>query len=226
MAAFAHAPRLLEDGCRLFVGAVTKNLADIERTLTLVATDQAGVRLRNVPGLRDLLAAFGPVGAVAASILGPDCQPVRAIFFDKSAASNWALPWHQDRTIAVTERLDVEGFGPWTLKAGMHHVEPPENLHADMITLRAHLDAVSANNAPLLVAPGSHRIGRIPQPEIASVVERCGTLAGLAEAGDIWAYSTPILHASDRAAKPARRRVLHVDYAVAELPGGLSWLGV
>jgi hypothetical protein len=48
----------------------------------------------------------------------------------------------------------------------------------------------------------------------------------LAEAGDVWAYSTPILHASERATEPTHRRVLQVDYAVGELPGGLAWLGV
>lgn len=48
----------------------------------------------------------------------------------------------------------------------------------------------------------------------------------LAEQGDIWLYATPILHASDAAKVPQRRRVLQVDFAAYELPNGLRWLGV
>ena len=58
------------------------------------------------------------------------------------------------------------------------------------------------------------------------MVERSGTAICLAEPGDIWGYATPILHASARAEDTAHRRVLQVDYAVADLPGGLEWLGV
>jgi len=42
----------------------------------------------------------------------------------------------------------------------------------------------------------------------------------------IWLYATLILHASDAARVPAHRRVLQVDLAAADLPGGLKWLGV
>lgn len=79
---------------------------------------------------------------------------------------------------------------------------------------------------PLIVAPGSHRLGRIPEADVAEVVSRCGTALCLAEAGDVWLYATPILHGSERAQGARRRRVLQVDYVVGELPGGLKWLGV
>jgi hypothetical protein len=46
-----------------------------------------------------------------------------------------------------------------------------------------------------------------------------------AEAGDIWLYTTPILHASEPASVPGHRRVLQLDFACDELPGGLQWLG-
>ncbi len=81
-------------------------------------------------------------------------------------------------------------------------------------------------NAPLLVAPGSHRLGRIAEVEVADAVRRCGMAACVAEAGDIWLYATPILHASEAARQPARRRVLQVDFAAGDLPGGLDWAGL
>jgi hypothetical protein len=47
-----------------------------------------------------------------------------------------------------------------------------------------------------------------------------GVRACLAWPGDVWVSSTPILHESEAASVPGRRRVLQVDYAVGELPGG------
>jgi ectoine hydroxylase-related dioxygenase (phytanoyl-CoA dioxygenase family) len=108
----------------------------------------------------------------------------------------------------------------------MHHVAPPFDVLARMVTVRVHLDNVPATNAPLLIAPGSHRDGRVPVEAIADVVRRRGIRACVAAAGDIWAYATPILHASDAAAEPTHRRVLQLDFAAEELPGGLEWLGV
>jgi len=46
------------------------------------------VRLHGIAALRPILLPGGPVGAVAASILGPACRPVRAILFDKTATAN------------------------------------------------------------------------------------------------------------------------------------------
>jgi len=108
----------------------------------------------------------------------------------------------------------------------MIHVEPPFELLERMLTLRVHLDPVPKSNAPLLIALGSHRRGRISAPQIPDVVRQHGITCCLAEPGDIWLYSTPILHASDAAVEPLRRRVLQVDYAVEQLPDGLEWLGV
>jgi ectoine hydroxylase-related dioxygenase (phytanoyl-CoA dioxygenase family) len=95
-----------------------------------------------------------------------------------------------------------------------------------MVTLRVHLDDVPADNAPLLVAPGSHRLGLVAEHDIAAAVARCGTQTCLAAAGDIWAYATPILHASAASVGQRHRRVLQIDYAAQALPGGLDWLGI
>ncbi|MEI9889867.1 MAG: phytanoyl-CoA dioxygenase family protein [Caulobacteraceae bacterium] len=188
--------------------------------------DQAGVRLFGVEALRPFLAVNGVVGAIAASCMSGSPRPVRAILFDKTAGTNWSLGWHQDRVIAVGARKDAPGFGPWSRKHGALHVAPPADIQARMITLRVHLDAVPKDNAPLLVAPGSHRFGRIAEADVPETVRRCGVVACLAAEGDVWAYATPVLHASDAAAMPGRRRVLQIDYAAEDLPHGLEWLGI
>jgi Phytanoyl-CoA dioxygenase (PhyH) len=155
--------------------------------------------------------------------LSPAARPVRALLFDKHEGNNWALGWHQDRTIAVKQRKDVEGFGPWTIKAGALHVAPPIELLAKMVTVRVHLDSVDEENAPLLIAPGSHRRGLINERDIDTVVAECGQQVCLANTGDVWLYATPILHASARAANPRHRRVLQIDYSADDLPSGLEW---
>jgi hypothetical protein len=187
--------------------------------------DRAGIRLHGHPDLAGLL-EVGPVAAIATACLGAPARPVRAVLFDKSAGNNWSLGWHQDRTVAVRARCAVEGYGTWSRKQGILHVEPPFEVIERMVTLRLHLDAVPGHNAPLLIAPGSHRLGRLPEAEIAAAVERCGTATCLAEAGDVWAYATPILHASAAVEGGGRRRVLQVDYAASALPDGLEWLGI
>jgi hypothetical protein len=216
-----------DDGAQLFQQALTSDqLQQLQAILSHLPPDHAGLRLRGIEGLTPFLGPDGQIGSCAASVLGNGCRPVRAILFDKTAATNWALGWHQDRTIAVKERAPVDGFGTWSVKSGMQHVEPPFALLSGMVTLRVHIDPVPASNAPLLIAPGSHKLGRIAEEDVKDVVRRCGMVACLADAGDVWLYATPVLHASDAATTPIHRRVLQVDFAVDELPGGLEWLGV
>jgi hypothetical protein len=214
------------DGAELSAGAAAIALAALRNALAPLPSDRAGVRINGVDALRPLLAVDGPIGSIAAATLGPDSRAVRAILFDKTPEMNWSLGWHQDRTISVVKRVDVDGFGPWTRKQGMIHVAPPFELLHTMVTLRVHLDDVPATNAPLLIAPGAHRFGYVPVADIDAVVRTCGIIACAAHAGDVWRYATPILHASEAATQPVHRRVLQIDYSARELPGGLQWLGV
>lgn len=202
------------------------DLPELAAAMDALPPDQAGIRLHGVAALQCYLAPSGSIGMIASKAIGAEAKPVRAILFDKGAATNWSLGWHQDRTICVRERIEVPGFGPWSIKAGLHHVNPPIELLSRMVTLRVHLDDVPATNAPLLIAPGSHRCGRVSESSVAQVVEECGVSACVAEAGDVWAYATPILHASYAATRPDHRRVLQVDFSADALPGGLEWLRV
>ena len=201
-------------------------MGEIEQALADLPADRAGIRLHRWADLAGLLGTGGPVGAVAASALGEKCAPVRAILFDKTAAANWSLGWHQDRTIVVKERREVPGFGPWTVKSGLLHVAPPVSVLEGMVTLRVHLDPVSRANAPLLIARGSHRIGMVPERDSDPVLQASDVIECLAERSDIWLYRTLILHASAASVEARRRRVLQVDYAATALLGGLEFLGI
>ena len=209
---------LARDGAVLHKAAISP--ADLAR-LDQIAPAGAGRRL-SLAGFEEPLQRLT---ALAAATLGPAAMPVRAVLFNKTAQSNWALGWHQDRTIAVESRIEVDGFGPWTRKDGQLHVAPPMSVLAGMLTLRAHLDPCGPDNAPLKIALGSHHLGRVAADAAAETAGGLPILDCLAERGDVWIYSTPILHASDRARVPASRRVLQIDYAAASLPGGLTWAG-
>ena len=54
-----------------------------------------------------------------------------------------------------------------------------------VLTIRVHLDTGPETNTLLLVAPGSHKRGRIPSAEIPEVVRQCGILTCLVAPGDI-----------------------------------------
>ena len=108
-------------GARLFKGALKPCMAELKAALADLPPDEAGVRVHGIEALRPLLASAGCIGAIAASVLGEGARPVRAILFNKSPETNWSLAWHQDRTICVKEKCEVPGFGPWTVKGGMHH---------------------------------------------------------------------------------------------------------
>jgi hypothetical protein len=86
-----------------------------------------------------------------------DAFAVPATLFDKTADANWLVPWHQDLTICVKKKVDVPGYGPWTIKAGVPHVQPPVAILDRRLAVRIHLDNCSERNGALRVLPGTHR---------------------------------------------------------------------
>lgn len=161
--------------------------------------------------------------SLAVAALGPACFPVRAILFDKTPDANWKVVWHQDLTIAVRERRDVPGFGPWSEKAGIVHVQPPADVLARMVTLRLHLDDCGPDNGPVRVLPGSHRAGRLPAEAISQWRNAVAEFACTLPRGGVLLMRPLLLHASSPSTMPAHRRVIHIEYATGELPAGLTW---
>jgi hypothetical protein len=148
---------------------------------------------------------------------------VRGIYFDKSAETNWLVPWHQDLTLAVRERAEVSGFGPWSIKDGVPHVQPPVDLLQRMLTIRLHLDDADESNGALRVLPGSHRFGRLAADRIQEMRARQPDFVGAVSAGDAILMRPLLLHASGRSASARHRRVLHIEYAAFDLPPPLHW---
>jgi ectoine hydroxylase-related dioxygenase (phytanoyl-CoA dioxygenase family) len=185
---------------------------------------QAGIRnlLELVPNVQSL-AQSQEIRSIVESVLGDTARLVRGIFFDKQQAANWKVPWHQDLTIAVKERLDLPNYYPWSIKAGIHHVHPPIAILEQMLTVRIHLDHTDESNGGLRVIPGSHCQGKLASAEIDSWKQSNPTVICNCEAGGILLMRPLLLHASALATIPTHRRVIHLEYASCQLPAGLDW---
>lgn len=196
-------------------------LAESDR-LAIAHPDQAhGIRslLQRSP----MIAAWARSAAVLA-LLPSGMQPVRAILFDKTPATNWKVAWHQDLTIAVQEKRDLPGYGPWSVKDDTVHVQPPMSLLQGMVTLRLHLDDTPESNGALRVVPGSHLGGRLDPTSISHARRSHPEHVCEADAGDVLLMKPLILHASSASTRPGHRRVVHIEYAPADLlDSRLGW---
>ncbi|HEY9127408.1 MAG TPA: phytanoyl-CoA dioxygenase family protein [Acidobacteriaceae bacterium] len=207
----------------------------VETLISALEEEQKADSLRRrgeVFAIRNLLAASTEVRKLAVSaamldlaveILGPEAAPVRGILFDKTPNANWKVPWHQDATIAVSEKIDLEGYGPWSVKAGVLHVQPPALVLERMLSIRLHLDDCDETNGALKVIPRSHLQGRIPESDASQLGSNGPAVVCEALAGDALLMRPLLLHASSPAVSPRHRRVIHIDYAAMTLPAGLNW---
>jgi ectoine hydroxylase-related dioxygenase (phytanoyl-CoA dioxygenase family) len=177
--------------------------------------------LLSVPAVREL-AASRPVREIVGTVLGPRCFAVRGILFNKTEQSNWKVAWHQDLTIAVRERHEIDGFGPWTTKAGVMHVQPPAEIMSHMLAIRLHLDESEPDNGPLRVIPGSHKEGRLTA-DCVGKWEKTNSVTCTIPSGGALLMRPLLLHASSACAVPKPRRVVHLEFAAEELPTGLEW---
>jgi ectoine hydroxylase-related dioxygenase (phytanoyl-CoA dioxygenase family) len=178
--------------------------------------------LEVLPAAREL--AHSPaVRALVEPVLGAGCFPVRGVLFDKTPAAPWKVAWHQDLTVAVRGRVEAEGFGPWSVKAGVVHVQPPARVLEGVLAVRLHLDDCDESNGPLKVLPGSHLSGRLGADDVTRWRERVCPVTCVVPRGGAVLMRPLLLHSSPAPREPRRRRVVHFEYAAAPLPHGLEW---
>ena len=179
--------------------------------------------LLNAVPLVQTLAGSDSIRSLVALGLGSQFQIVRAIYLDKHKDANWKVAWHQDLTITVRDRRDVEGYGPWSMKGGVQHVQPPVFVLENMLAVRIHLDDTDESNGGLRVVPGSHCKGRLSCEDIQALKQSSDCVACIVRKGGVMLMRPLLLHASSAGSLPGHRRVLHLEYSSAELDGGLEW---
>lgn len=155
--------------------------------------------------------------------LSCNAQLVRAIVFNKTPDTNWLVPWHQDKTVALNAKKEISGWGPWSIKDNIHHVQPPLEVLESMLTFRIHLDAADLENGCLKIAVGSQRGGIIEQSKIASVIESSKVQVCEVGAGGLVLMKPHVLHSSSKSSTGGHRRVLHLEYSNYCLESGLKW---
>ena len=176
--------------------------------------------LREVPGCVPLIFTE-KLRSLIREYLGADFFVVKSIYFDKPPASNWFVAWHQDLTISVDKKADLEGFKGWTVKQGQFAVQPPLAILESIYTIRIHLDDTDEDNGALRVIPGSHRKGVIAPGSADWTIEQ--EVICPVPMGGVMIMRPLLLHASSRSTNDMLRRVIHIEFSSGCLPEPLSW---
>lgn len=158
---------------------------------------------------------------IISEYFGNDFFVVKSIYFDKPETSNWFVAYHQDLTISVNKKTELENYGPWTVKQDQFAVQPPLDILENNCTLRIHLDHTNEENGALKVIPGSH-LKKIYRPEnIDWKTEK--ELFCPVQKGGLMIMKPLLLHASNRTTNHHKRRVIHIEMSDRQLPDGIKW---
>ncbi|GAA0562101.1 phytanoyl-CoA dioxygenase family protein [Chitinophaga japonensis] len=198
------------------------NRADTTKETFRKSNDVFAIRqfLKEVPGTFDLIFT-DKLRSVIRQIMGDRFFVVKSIYFDKPETSNWYVSYHQDLTISVDKKVELENFGPWTTKQNQFAVQPPIDILENITTIRIHLDDTDENNGALRVVPKSH-VKKIYRPETINWAEETETTCCVGQGG-IMLMKPLILHSSGRTENKRRRRVIHIEFSDRELPPEIQW---
>ncbi len=198
------------------------NEADTSNCTFRKSADVFAIRqfLKEIPEARELTFNSNLKGIIA-EFFGTDYFLTKSIYFDKPAQSNWFVAYHQDLTISVDKRIELDNYGPWTVKQNQFAVQPPIEILNNMFTIRIHLDNTDENNGALKVVSSSHQ-KNIYRPETINwdleTEINCDVLKG-----GIMIMKPLLLHSSNRTTNNEKRRVIHLEFSNIELPEQLQW---
>ncbi|WP_139422959.1 phytanoyl-CoA dioxygenase family protein [Chryseobacterium mulctrae] len=176
--------------------------------------------LKEVPDVKDLIFNKN-LKEIIKEIFGEKYFTVKSIYFDKPEKSNWYVAYHQDLTISVDKKIQLENFGPWTTKQNQFAVQPPLDILENIFTIRIHLDDTDENNGALKIVPKSHSKG-IYRPETIDWNVETENICSV-EKGGIMIMKPLLLHGSNRTTNGKKRRVIHIEFSDKELPEELNW---
>ncbi|MEO8237997.1 MAG: phytanoyl-CoA dioxygenase family protein [Flavobacterium sp.] len=153
------------------------------------------------------------------NVFGKGYFITKSIYFDKPEKSNWFVAYHQDLTISVDKRIEIEDFENWTIKQNQFAVQPPTAILENNFTIRIHIDKTTKENGALKVINNSHSKGifRVENLKIENE-----TICEV-EKGGIMIMKPLLFHASNKTTNNERRRVIHIEFSNQQLPDGLDW---
>lgn len=217
-AAKSFVGRIAQDGF-----AIVPSVLDDSEILDLAEKIEHSALPHSWAGIRHAMKDRGVVAVahdarllqLGQQVLGDDALPFRATLFDKSPRANWLVVWHQDTALPLRERRDTSGWGPWSIKDGIHYAHAPASALESVLALRLHLDDSHANNGPLRVLPSTHILGVLSDKQLHDLSEKIIAVDCLVRRGGIVAMRPLVVHASSKSQSDQPRRVLHIEYAAS-----------
>jgi ectoine hydroxylase-related dioxygenase (phytanoyl-CoA dioxygenase family) len=158
---------------------------------------------------------------IVRQLFGGDYFVVKSIYFDKPETSNWFVSYHQDLTISVDKKIELQNFGPWTVKQDHFAVQPPIDILKNIFTVRIHLDDTDENNGALKVIAKSHLKG-IYRSETIDWSSEAETICKVPKGG-LMIMKPLLLHSSSKTTNSKKRRVIHIEFSNKKLPEEIQW---
>ncbi len=208
------------DEIEAIIQLITK--ADTTRDTFRISKELFAIRqfLKEIPNIKELVFNEN-LKHIVRHYFGEDYFVVKSIYFDKPETSNWYVAYHQDLTISVDKKLEINDFGPWTVKQNQFAVQPPLSVLENIFTVRIHLDDTDENNGALKVIEKSHAKG-IYRPETIDWNKETEAICSVPKGG-IMIMKPLLLHGSNRTTNNKKRRVIHIEFSNITLPEGLNW---
>lgn len=200
----------------------TINQVDTSKDTFRKSNDLFAIRqfLKEVPETQKLI--FNEkLQKVISELFGKNYFVIKSIYFDKPETSNWYVSYHQDLTISVDKKIELDNFKFWTTKQNQFAVQPPIKILENIYTIRIHLDDTDENNGALKVIEKSH-LKKIYRPENIDWKTEKETTCNVNKGG-IMIMKPLTLHSSSRTTNNKKRRVIHIEFSDTNLPNGLNW---
>ena len=200
----------------------------IEQINTYIQTHQLNTNLRNahqkstaVQGFINELLSTNKLQ----SYFADTPYLTRATLFIKNDKNNWAVPWHQDKVVAVSGIFHDNEWLNWRQKHGIYYVEAPKKVLDRTLTLRYHLNDTDELNGAMLAVENSAENGPLSQADINKILQKTKPTLCRANTGDCWIMKPLTIHASNKSRSNTHRTILHLEFSDYRLPKGIYWAG-
>jgi len=120
------------------------------------------------------------------SNFGFDPMPLRAVGFHKSSEGNWSLPWHQDRIVAMEEKMAFAYVA---------------------------FDEICEGQGGLELAEKTHQFGVISEGKIKAHFQTAKIARPNMQTGEVFLVSALTLHRSAPMKTHGARKTLRIDFA-------------
>ncbi len=196
------------------------------RLISLIENSEKGFAIRQlvnkIPEIQEVVFNNKEFNKLYNAICGTNYFLSKAIFFNKPSKSNWFVGYHQDLSISVENKIEVEGYTNWTNKNGQLGVIPPKEILENTVTFRIHLDKTDETNGALRIIKNTQKKGIIRIDKNFKKEDLGEEQLCVVEQEGIMLMNPLLLHASSRSISEYDRRVIHLEFCNQEIPMG--WL--